>query len=56
MTADWVLKARPRVTTNYHRGSGAAVAQAATTPQAQIEFTIFSLGSNIVGVLAMGAS
>lgn len=41
MFADWVLKARPRVTVNYHRGSGAAVAQATRTPQPQIEFTIF---------------
>lgn len=39
--ADWALKARPRVTVNYHRGSGAAVAQATDTPQPQIGFTIF---------------
>lgn len=41
MLADWVLKARPHVTVNYHRGSRAAVAQATSTPQPQIEFTLF---------------
>lgn len=54
MVADWLLKARPRVTGNYHRGSGAALAQATTDPGLQIKFTILKLGSILLGSSPQG--